>query len=207
MDTAFCSPGRSQRAKHRALAPGSDLCGRNGFRYLYPARFLTSTRTVSRGEFYRKGYLRSGSVHRVLDRRFPRNSLLSHDLLEGAYARAGLVSDIEVIEDYPSHYSAYNRRKHRWLRGDWQIAGWLLPHVPEESVDRVANPISLAVVVEDCRQFAPQSGGAGNIFLAGRRMVHAWQPWLWTLVTLGILFIPAWVEFGFNLLARSSCGT
>ena len=63
------------------------------------------------------------TIHRVLDRRFPRNALLSHDLIEGAYARAGLVSDIEVIEDYPSHYSAYNRRKHRWLRGDWQIAG------------------------------------------------------------------------------------
>ena len=54
-----------------------------------------------------------------------RNALLSHDLIEGAYARAGLASDIEVIEDYPSHYSAYNRRKHRWLRGDWQIAEWL----------------------------------------------------------------------------------
>jgi cyclic beta-1,2-glucan synthetase len=68
---------------------------------------------------------------------------LSHDLLEGAYARAGLASDIEIIEDYPSHYSAYNRRKHRWLRGDWQIAGGCFPHVPGESVDRVANPISL----------------------------------------------------------------
>ena len=67
----------------------------------------------------------------MLDRRFPRNALLSHDLIEGAYARAGLVSDIEVIEDYPSHYSAYNRRKHRWLRGDWQITAWLFPHVPD----------------------------------------------------------------------------
>ncbi len=61
----------------------------------------------------------------VLEHRFPRNALLSHDLIEGAYARAGLVSDVEVIDDYPSHYSAYNRRKHRWLRGDWQIVSWL----------------------------------------------------------------------------------
>ena len=79
----------------------------------------------------------------MLDQRFPRNALLSHDLIEGAYARAGLASDIEVIEDYPSHYSAYNRRKHRWLRGDWQIAGWLLSDVPDESGARVPNPISL----------------------------------------------------------------
>src|SRR5208337_1051894 len=74
------------------------------------------------GIFTGKGIYEVDTVQRVLDRRFPRNSLLSHDLIEGAYARAGLASDIELIEDYPSHYSAYNRRKHRWVRGDWQIA-------------------------------------------------------------------------------------
>ena len=73
------------------------------------------------------------TLNRVLDGRFPRNALLSHDLIEGAYARAGLVSDIEIIEDYPSHYSAHNRRKHRWLRGDWQISSWLRRQVPDES--------------------------------------------------------------------------
>ena len=78
------------------------------------------------GSFTGKGIYEVDTIHAVLDQRFPRNALLSHDLIEGAYARAGLASDIEVIEDYPSHYSAYNRRKHRWLRGDWQIAGWLL---------------------------------------------------------------------------------
>ena len=95
------------------------------------------------GSFTGKGIYEVTTLHRVLDRRFPRNALLSHDLIEGAYARAGLVTDVEVIEDYPSHYSAYNRRKHRWLRGDWQIAGWLFPHVPEESGQMVRNPISL----------------------------------------------------------------
>ncbi len=53
--------------------------------------------------------MKSTHMFRVLNRRFPRNSLLSHDLIEGAYARAGLATDIVVIEDYPSHYSAYNR--------------------------------------------------------------------------------------------------
>jgi hypothetical protein len=95
------------------------------------------------GIFAGKGIYEVDTVHRVLDRRFPRNALLSHDLIEGAYARAGLVSDIEIIEDYPSHYSAYNRRKHRWLRGDWQITGWLLSRVPDESGRKVPNPISL----------------------------------------------------------------
>ena len=95
------------------------------------------------GIFVGKGIYEVDTLQRVLARRFPRNALLSHDLVEGAYARAGLVSDIEVIEDYPSHYSAHNRRKHRWMRGDWQIAGWLLPLVPEESGRRVPNPLSV----------------------------------------------------------------
>ena len=81
-------------------------------------------------------------LHEVLDRRFPQNSLLSHDLIEGAYARVGLLTDVEVMDDYPSHYSAQNRRKHRWVRGDWQILRWLLGRVRNDSGQLVQNPIS-----------------------------------------------------------------
>src|SRR6202044_1653519 len=58
------------------------------------------------------------------------------------YARVGLVGDVEVIDDYPSHLSAWGRRKHRWVRGDWQVAQWLFPRVPDESAHYVPNPIS-----------------------------------------------------------------
>ena len=85
------------------------------------------------GIFAGKGIYEVSILHEVLDRRFPRNALLSHDLIEGSYARAGLVTDIEIIDDYPSHYSAHTRRKHRWVRGDWQIAQWLFGRVPDES--------------------------------------------------------------------------
>ncbi len=94
------------------------------------------------GIFTGKGIYEVETLNRVLEHRFPRNALLSHDLIEGAYARAGLVSDVEVIDDYPSHYSAYNRRKHRWVRGDWQIVSWLFGRVPDETGRRVPNPIS-----------------------------------------------------------------
>ena len=94
------------------------------------------------GIFTGKGIYEINALHAVLDRRFPRNALLSHDLIEGSYARVGLTTDIEVIDDYPSHYSAYTRRKHRWLRGDWQIAQWLFGKVPDESGNYVTNPIS-----------------------------------------------------------------
>src|SRR4029079_14029608 len=95
------------------------------------------------GIFTGKGIYDVDALRQVLEHRFPRNAVLSHDLIEGAYARAGLASDIEVIDDYPSHYSAYNRRKHRWLRGDWQIVRWIFNKVPDESRRLVHNPISL----------------------------------------------------------------
>jgi hypothetical protein len=149
----------------------------------------------SEGSFTGKGIYEVDTVHRVLDRRFPRNSLLSHDLIEGAYARAGLVSDIEVIEDYPSHYSAYNRRKHRWLRGDWQVAAWLLRDVPEESGNRVANPISMISrwkILDNLRRSLVEP--ATFLLLVVGWLVAARAPWEWTLATLCILFIPGWFQ-------------
>jgi hypothetical protein len=96
------------------------------------------------GIFTGKGLYEVDVLQQVLDRRFPRNFLLSHDLIEGFYARAGLVTDVEVIDDYPSHLSAYSRRKHRWVRGDWQIVQWLFGRGPDESGHLVPNPISIA---------------------------------------------------------------
>ena len=78
------------------------------------------------GSFVGKGLYEVRTLHTVLDGRFPRNQILSHDLIEGAYTRAGLATDVKVIDSYPSHYSAYARRKHRWMRGDWQNVEWLL---------------------------------------------------------------------------------
>jgi cyclic beta-1,2-glucan synthetase len=73
---------------------------------------------------------------------FPENTILSHDLIEGAYCRSGLLSDVTLYEEYPARYAADIARRHRWMRGDWQIAGWLLPWVPGRSGRRVRNPIS-----------------------------------------------------------------
>ena len=63
----------------------------------------------------------------------PENALLSHDLFEGLYARTALVTDIEVVDDYPSSVLAHARRQHRWVRGDWQILWWLFPFVPSRT--------------------------------------------------------------------------
>jgi cyclic beta-1,2-glucan synthetase len=95
------------------------------------------------GIFTGKGIYEVDVLREVLEQRFPENALLSHDLVEGAYARAALVSDIELIDDYPSHFSAYSRRKHRWMRGDWQTLRWLADSVPDRTRPVAPNPISV----------------------------------------------------------------
>ena len=73
--------------------------------------------------------------------RFPDNTLLSHDLIEGTFARAGLVTDVEVFDDYPTRYLTSTRRLHRWIRGDWQLLPWLARRVPSPN-GRDENPLS-----------------------------------------------------------------
>jgi cyclic beta-1,2-glucan synthetase len=151
------------------------------------------------GTFAGKGIYEVDTMFRVLNHRFPQNALLSHDLIEGAYARAGLTTDIMVIEDYPSHYSAYNRRKHRWLRGDWQIMEWLTNRVPNESGAQVPNPISLVSrwkILDNLRRSLVEPATFALLVFGWLAMGH---PILWTLVTICILFVPAWVEFAFGL--------
>jgi cyclic beta-1,2-glucan synthetase len=153
------------------------------------------------GIFAGKGIYDVHTVHRVLDRRFPQNALLSHDLIEGAYARAGLVTDIEVIEDYPSHYSAYNRRKHRWLRGDWQITSWLFSRVPDETGRKVPNPISLVSqwkILDNLRRSLVEPS-TFLLFVLGWLVLPGYSR-SWSLATLFILFMPVWFEFVFTLV-------
>jgi cellobiose phosphorylase len=82
------------------------------------------------GTFTGKGIYDVDIVRQATDGRFPDNSLLSHDLLEGTFARAGLVTDVEVFDDYPTRYLTSTRRAHRWIRGDWQLLRWLTARVP-----------------------------------------------------------------------------
>lgn len=152
------------------------------------------------GIFTGKGIYEVRTFHEVLDRRFPRNALLSHDLIEGAYARAGLVTDIELIDDYPSHYSAYTRRKHRWVRGDWQIARWLFSEVPEESGKRVPNPISEISrwkILDNLRRSLVEPF-TFILFVAGWFGLPG-GPLYWTSVALFLLFFPTLVQLPFGL--------
>jgi cyclic beta-1,2-glucan synthetase len=94
------------------------------------------------GTFVGKGIYEVSSFERSLRKRVPENALLSHDLFEGLHGRAGLVSDIVVLEGYPRHYLAFTRRLHRWVRGDWQLLPWLGNLVPSHSGERVPNRLT-----------------------------------------------------------------
>ena len=77
------------------------------------------------GSFCGKGIYEIDSFEAALDGKIADNTVLSHDLLEGIFARAGLVTDIEVVEEFPARYAVAAARQHRWVRGDWQLLPWI----------------------------------------------------------------------------------
>jgi cyclic beta-1,2-glucan synthetase len=91
---------------------------------------------LGEGSFTGKGIYDVDVFEAALDGRVPESSVLSHDLLEGVFARAGLVSDIEVVEEFPSRYDVAAARQHRWARGDWQLIPWIFGR------GRASNPNS-----------------------------------------------------------------
>jgi cyclic beta-1,2-glucan synthetase len=95
------------------------------------------------GSYHGKGIYDVRAFSRVLSGRFPEAWILSHDLIEGSHVRVGLASDIELYDEFPQGYQSYSSRSHRWVRGDWQIAGWIFPCVPLASGGCGANPLSL----------------------------------------------------------------
>ena len=95
------------------------------------------------GSFVGKGIYDLEVFDKILSNTFPDNLILSHDLLEGNYLRCGYVSDIELIDDFPSKFLIDITRHHRWARGDVQIVNWLFNKVPNRAGRKINNPINL----------------------------------------------------------------
>ncbi|MDQ5872942.1 MAG: glycosyl transferase, partial [Acidobacteriota bacterium] len=93
------------------------------------------------GIYTGKGIYDVDAFEKALGGRIPEDTLLSHDLFEGLFARAGLATDVELFEQFPAHYEVAATRQHRWARGDWQLLPWLAPWVPHGSRRFVRNPI------------------------------------------------------------------
>ena len=94
------------------------------------------------GSYSGKGIYDIDAFEAALAGRVPDNTMLSHDLFEGVFARSGLVSDIEVVEEFPARYDVATARQHRWARGDWQLLPWLFGSVKGSLSQRQASPVT-----------------------------------------------------------------
>ncbi len=87
------------------------------------------------GSYAGKGIYDVDAFDAALGGRVAESTLLSHDLFEGVFARAGLVTDIEVVEAFPAGYATAALRQHRWARGDWQLLPWIVPRSKQAARD------------------------------------------------------------------------
>jgi cyclic beta-1,2-glucan synthetase len=156
------------------------------------------------GSFIGKGIYEVETFEKTLKGRFPENRILSHDLLEGSYSRAGLITDVQLYEEYPSSYIADIQRRHRWIRGDWQIASWFTPFVPGSDKRLHKNPLSAlskSKIFDNIRRsLVPVSLLA--ILLAG--WIVLGNAVFWSLTVLGIIFLPTLINFSWQLFRKPS---
>ncbi|MCA1602270.1 MAG: hypothetical protein LC776_11715, partial [Acidobacteria bacterium] len=153
------------------------------------------------GNYTGKGLYDVDAFESSLDARVPENSLLSHDLFESLYARAALVTDIELLDDYPAHYDSYAHRQHRWTRGDWQIIRWLFPSVPDAHGRKVQNILPLISrwkILDNLRRslVAPSL----FIWLAVAWTVFPGSTLIWTLFVVLAIAFPVYLHVTTSLL-------
>jgi cyclic beta-1,2-glucan synthetase len=153
------------------------------------------------GSFIGKGIYEVDAFERALNNRFPDNRILSHDLVEGCYARSGLLTDVQVYEEYPAQYSADVSRRHRWIRGDWQLLRWLTPWVPGPT-GRRRNPLS---ALSRWKLFDNLRRSVVPLALTSLFLV-TWAlfplPGFWTLIIIGILLLPGTFACFLDLLKK-----
>ena len=144
------------------------------------------------GSFTGKGIYDVDVFEQATHGRFPENTLLSHDLIEGSYARAGLVSAISVYDDYPARYLTFTRRKHRWIRGDWQLLDWLTPRVPgPDGPEPNRLPLlSRWKILDNLRRSTVEIGQL--LFLVAGWTLLPGSPLRWTVLGLAAIGAP-WI--------------
>jgi cyclic beta-1,2-glucan synthetase len=144
------------------------------------------------GSYTGKGIYDVDVFEAALKGRVPENTLLSHDLIEGIFAGAGLVSDIEVVEESPSRYDVAAARQHRWARGDWQLLPWIFGHWGHLNRERRRTAIPLIgrwKMIDNLRRslFAPATFLA---LLAGWILLPFFAAAVWSAFILFMIALP-----------------
>ena len=154
------------------------------------------------GSFIGKGIYDIDAFEEALHNTFPENSILSHDLLEGCYSRAGLVTDVQLYEEYPNRYSTDIQRRHRWIRGDWQIGNWILPFVPGPNKKILRNPISLLSKWKIFDNIRRSLVPIALLLL----LMYGWTlsvvPLFWTAAVVIIIFLPSIINLLWTLFTK-----
>jgi cyclic beta-1,2-glucan synthetase len=171
------------------------------------------------GSFTGKGVYDVDAFEASAGHAFPENHILSHDLIEGNYARCGLVTDIELLDDFPTRYHAFAQRIHRWVRGDWQILPWLLRRVPcapanqkqgsgvrgrGSGTRRNTLPLVERWKIADNlrRSLVPPA----LVLLLVLGWLVAGSFWVWTAFALAVLGLPLVLQIGGAVLSSSRNG-
>ncbi len=143
------------------------------------------------GSYTGKGIYDVDAFEAALAGRIPDDSLLSHDLFEGVFARAGLASDVEVVDDFPTRYDVAARRQHRWTRGDWQLLPWIATNATIPAIGRwkmadnlrrslVVPATFLALVLSGLMQL--QAGVAAAVSILVALIIPAFLPVLFAIL-------------------------
>jgi cyclic beta-1,2-glucan synthetase len=148
------------------------------------------------GSFTGKGIYDVEAFEAALSGRVPENTMLSHDLFEGVFARAALASDIEVVEDFPARYDVDIRRQHRWARGDWQLLPWIFGSRRRDLGG--IPPVGRWKMIDNLRRS----------LLAPVAMLALFAGWtlpfptalLWTVLIIAMLALPRVLSLPFGLL-------
>jgi cyclic beta-1,2-glucan synthetase len=154
------------------------------------------------GSFIGKGIYDVDIFEQALHEVFPENRILSHDLLEGCYARCGLLSDVNLYEENPPLYLADIKRRQRWIRGDWQAGAWMLPFVTNGKGRLTKNHLSALSrwkVFDNLRRSLLPLTLLLLLLFGWTVLPYAW---FWTLAISAILLLPSLLSAAWQLLNK-----
>lgn len=155
------------------------------------------------GSFIGKGIYDVEVFEQALANTFPENRILSHDLLEGCYARSGLLSDMKLYESYPMRYHTDVKRIHRWIRGDWQIASWIFPFVRGGKKHFHRNNLSSLSrwkIFDNLRRSLVAIAWVLMLIVTWTMLPHAG---MFTLIVLSFIFLPVFFTSLWQLFHKS----
>ncbi|MEX2532339.1 MAG: glucoamylase family protein [Nitriliruptoraceae bacterium] len=146
---------------------------------------------IGEGSYTGKGIYDVDMFEQALDGKVGENVLLSHDLFEGVFARSGLVSDVELFEEFPTNYDVDARRRHRWTRGDWQLLPWILGLARDRSGQRASYKLSRSgrwKMIDNLRRsLVAPTAFALTVVVAATQTAALW----WLLLVVGAVAVPA----------------